>query len=88
MVDHIFCQFLEGSGMQYKKPKRIFEDSGVVNPKDACHVLLDNVTNTRGQDIKTMVDMGRYFPIFAPRQSGKTAFFEDFCTRLGTDPAG
>ncbi len=62
MVDHIFCQFLEGSGMQYKKPKRIFEDSGVVNPKDACHVLLDNVTNTRGQDIKTMVIWEDTFP--------------------------
>jgi len=73
--------------MQYKKPKRIFEDSGVVNPEDAYHVLLDNVVNTRGQDIKTMVDMGRYFSIFAPRQSGKTTFFEDFCTQLETDPA-
>ena len=73
--------------MQYKKPKRIFEDSGVVNPEEAYHVLLDNVANTKGQDIKTMVDIGRYFSIFAPRQSGKTTFFEDFCSQLETDPA-
>ena len=72
--------------MQYKKPKRIFEDSGVVNPEYAYHILLNNVTNTKGQDIKTMVDMGRYFSIFAPRQSGKTTFFEDFCSQLETDP--
>ena len=72
--------------MQNKKPRRIFEDSGVVNPEDAYHVLLDNVANTKGQDIKTMVDLGRYFSIFAPRQSGKTTFFEDFCSRLETDP--
>ena len=72
--------------MQYKKPRRIFEDSGVVNPVDAYHVLLDNVANTKGQDIKTMVDLGRYFSIFAPRQSGKTTFFEDFCSRLEADP--
>ena len=71
--------------MEYKKPRRIFEDSGVVNPEDAYHVLLDNVANTKGQDIKTMVDMGRYFSIFAPRQSGKTTFFEDFCSRLKED---
>jgi len=36
----------------------------------------------RKQDIKTLVDLGRYFSIFAPRQSGKTTFFEDFCHEL------
>jgi len=37
-------------------------------------------------DIKTMVDLGRYFSIFAPRQSGKTTYFEDFCHKLKKDP--
>ena len=32
-----------------------------------------------------MVDLGRYFSIFAPRQSGKTTFFEDFCHKLKKD---
>jgi len=71
--------------MQYKKSKRIFEDSGVVIPENAYHVSLDNVLNAKGQDIKTMVDTGRYFSIFAPRQSGKTTFFKDFCRELEID---
>jgi len=62
--------------MIYQKPKRIFEDSGTVIPEEAYYVPLDNVTNTKKQDIKTMVDRGRYFSIFAPRQSGKTTFLE------------
>ena len=72
--------------MNYKKPKRIFEDSGTVDPKMSYHVELENVVNTKNQNIKTMVDMGRYFSIFAPRQSGKTTFFEDFCHELEKDP--
>ena len=68
--------------MNYKKPKRIFEDAGVVDPKMSYHIELNNVTNTKSQDIKTLVDLGRYFSIFAPRQSGKTTFFEDFCDEL------
>ncbi len=66
----------------YKEPKRIFEDTGTVDPDIAYHVELQNVTNSRNHDLKTMVDMGRYFSIFAPRQSGKTTFFEDFCEKL------
>ncbi|HIJ21135.1 MAG TPA: hypothetical protein HPP58_08820 [Deltaproteobacteria bacterium] len=69
----------------YRKPERFFEDAGVVDPGSAYHVDLDHVGNTKGQDIKTMVDMGRYFSIFAPRQSGKTTFFKDFCSRLAED---
>jgi len=72
--------------MNYKKPKRYFEKSGVVDPHASYHVPLKNVTNMDNQDIKTMVDLGRYFSIFAPRQSGKTTFFEDFCNQLETDP--
>ena len=66
---------------EYKKPKRFFEKSGVVNPEISYYVPLE-VVNTDKQDIKTMVDMGRYFSIFAPRQSGKTTFFEMFCNGL------
>ena len=71
----------------YNKPRRYFEKSGVVDPKASYYVPLENVTNTDNQDIKTMVDLGRYFSIFAPRQSGKTTFFEGFCSQLEKDPA-
>ena len=71
---------------RYKKPKRFFEDAGIVNPGSAYHVELENVSNTKGQDIKSMVDLGRYFSIFSPRQSGKTTFFEGVCRQLANDP--
>ena len=70
----------------YRKPVRFFEDSGTVNPEAAYYVLLDNVTNTKKQDIKTMVDLGRYFSMFAPRQSGKTTFLKETCRLLHGDP--
>ena len=73
--------------MNYKKPKRYFEKSGVVDPVASYHVPLENVTNVDNQDIKTMVDRGRYFSIFAPKQSGKTTFFEDFCHELEKNTA-
>jgi len=72
--------------MTYRKPERLFENSGTVNPEEAYYVPLDNVTNSKKQDIKTMVDQGRYFSIFAPRQSGKTTFFKRFCGQLQKDP--
>jgi hypothetical protein len=74
------------NNMTYSKPKRIFESSGTVNPESAYYVSLDNVTNTYKQDIKTMVDRGRYFSIFAPRQSGKTTFFKRMLDELHKDP--
>ncbi len=70
---------------KYRKPRRIFEDSGTVNPEEAYYVPLDNVTNSKNQDIKTMVDRGRYFSIFAPRQSGKTTFLKEVCRELHED---
>ncbi|MCP4153537.1 MAG: hypothetical protein GY757_37765 [bacterium] len=70
------------NNMIYRKPKRIFEGSGTVNPAKAYYVSLDNVTNTMKQDIKTMVDESRYFSIFAPRQSGKTTYLKRFCDEL------
>jgi len=36
--------------MNYKKPKRMFEDSGVVDPRMSYHVELENVVNTKHQD--------------------------------------
>ncbi len=71
--------------MTYRKPKRFFEDSGTVNPEESYYVPLENVTNRKKQDIKQMIDKGRYFSIFAPRQSGKTTFFEETCRVLHTD---
>jgi len=72
--------------MNYKRPKRYFEKSGVVDPRASYYVPLENVTNMDNQDIKTMVDLGRYFSIFAPRQSGKTTYLEGFCYDLEEDP--
>jgi hypothetical protein len=68
--------------MKYQPPKRRFERSGFVNPETAYYVPLENVTNTDNEDMKTMVDHGRYFSIFAPRQSGKTTFFMTFSREL------
>ncbi len=63
---------------------RFFEKSGVVNPEISYYVPL-KVVNTDNLDVKTMVDTGRFFSIFAPRQSGKTTFFEMFCHGLEQD---
>jgi len=71
--------------MSYKKPKRFFEKSGIVDPSASYYVQLENVTNMDNQDLKTMVDRGRYFSIFAPRQSGKTTFLEGFCLEFEKD---
>jgi len=70
----------------YHKPKRFFEKSGAVDPEASYYVPLDNVVNSDNQDIKTMIDRGRYFSIFAPRQSGKTTFFKRLCSKLQDDP--
>ncbi|MBF0452312.1 MAG: hypothetical protein HQK75_16540, partial [Candidatus Magnetomorum sp.] len=72
--------------MKYNYPKRTFEDTGYVNPEKSYHVNLENVVNRHNQDMKTMVDQGRYFSIFAPRQSGKTTFFKAFSKALETNP--
>jgi len=72
--------------MSYKKPKRFFEKSGIVDPSASYYVQLENVTNMDNQDLKTMVDRERFFSIFAPRQSGKTTFFKGFGRRLEKDP--
>jgi len=70
----------------YRNPVRVFEKSGSVNPEMSYYVQLENVVNSDNQDIKTMVDRGRYFSIFAPRQSGKTTFLKQTCRQLHLDP--
>ena len=70
----------------YQKPKRIFEKYGAVDPEMSYYVPLENVVNSDNLDIKTMIDRGRYFSIFAPRQSGKTTFFKRLCSQLHDDP--
>ncbi len=50
------------------------------------YVPLENVCNRDKQDIRTMIDLGRYFSIFAPRQSGKTTFLRETCKKLHADP--
>jgi len=72
--------------MNYQPPKRIFEDTGYVDPEKSYHVHIENVVNIHKQDLKAMVDHGRYFSIFAPRQSGKTTFFRTFAKDLETNP--
>ena len=76
---------VEANKVAYRKSGRTFEKSGSVNPKASYYVSLENVVNTDKQDIKTMVDCGRYFSIFAPRQSGKTTFLKRFCHELEKD---
>lgn len=76
----------EENKVGYRKPGRTFEKSGSVNPRASYYVSLENVVNTDKQDIKTMIDRGRYFSIFAPRQSGKTTFFKRICGELQKDP--
>ncbi len=70
----------------YRKPARRFEKLGEVDPATAYHVKLDNVASVDKEDMMRLVDSARYFSIFAPRQSGKTTFFLDFCRSLSKDP--
>ncbi len=72
--------------MKYKKPIRTFEKFAEVSPKTSYFIPLEGVANTDNQDMKTMVDLGRYFSIFAPRQSGKTTYFKHFCRELEKKP--
>ena len=76
---------LKQNNKKYQKPKRIFESSGSVVPEQAYYVPLDNVINSYKQEIKTMVDQGRYFSMFAPRQSGKTTFLYHLFKELHKD---
>lgn len=68
----------------YQHPKRTFEEAGLVDPKTSSYVRLDHVVRTRNQDIDTMLEQGRYFSIFAPRQSGKTSFLYRICNFMNS----
>ncbi len=70
---------------KYRKPKRFFEKKGLVVPGVSYYVPLENVVNEDNEDIWSMIDRGRYFSIFAPRQSGKTTFFKETCRQLHKD---
>jgi len=43
--------------MNYQPPKRIFEDTGYVDPKKSYHVHIDNVVNCHNQDLKTLITL-------------------------------
>jgi hypothetical protein len=77
---------IDTSDKTYRKPIRVFEKSGLVIPDMSYYVPLENVVNADKQDIQTMIDRGRYFSIFAPRQSGKTTFLTETCSQLHDDP--
>ena len=64
--------------MSYKKPKRMFEDAGLVDPRSAYHVDLERVLNTKNQDVKTIVDRARYFSIFALDKAARRPFSKAF----------
>jgi len=66
--------------------KRQFETQG--NPIPGQHYLVENrhIVNQSGTPIRRLVDQGRYFTIFAPRQMGKTTFFVEFARELRQDP--
>jgi hypothetical protein len=81
----IFQVWKKGVKMNYQPPKRRFERAGYVNPETAYYVPIENITNEDNEDMKTMVDHGRYFSIFAPRQSGKTTFFKSFANEMETN---
>lgn len=80
------AKHVKKSEKKYRKPKRVFEKSGLVVPEMSYYVPLENVVNADKQDIQTMIDRGRYFSIFAPRQSGKTTFLTETCGQLHDDP--
>ncbi|CAN2039537.1 AAA family ATPase [Candidatus Magnetomoraceae bacterium gMMP-15] len=51
---------------------RYFNTSGPCNPKEHYTVMRENLI-LKGREL---VEKGRYFTIFAPRQAGKTTFFQ------------
>jgi len=66
--------------------KRDFETQGI--PVPGQHYLVENrhVVNQKGVPLNQLVNQGRYFTIFAPRQMGKTSFFAEFARKLKADP--
>lgn len=73
--------------ISYQKPKRFFEKSGSVDSASSYYVPLENVVNSDNMDMRDMVERGRYFSIFAPRQSGKTTYLNHLCKELQENPS-
>ncbi|MFQ5628643.1 MAG: hypothetical protein ACE5I1_07775 [bacterium] len=65
--------------------KRDFETQG--NQIPGQHFLVENrqIVSHKGKPIRQLVDQGRYFTIFAPRQMGKTSFFVELAKELRRD---
>ncbi len=74
------------TAIKRRPQKREFETQGV--PVPGQHYLVENrhIVNLKGIPIRQLVDQGRYFTIFAPRQMGKTTFFAEFSRNLKQDP--
>ncbi len=61
---------------------RIFNTSGPCNPEQHYTVMREALMD-QGE---SLVDRGRFFTIFAPRQSGKTTYFQLLFRRLSYTP--
>ena len=44
---------------KYQKPVRTFENSGTVNPQISYYVPFENVTNTKNQELKKVLEHNR-----------------------------
>ena len=72
---------------QRRPQKRDFETQGIPVPGQDYLVENRHIVNQKGIPIRQLVDQGRYFTIFAPRQIGKTTFFAEFCPQTETGSA-
>ena len=72
--------------MNYRKPKRYFEKSGVVDPNASYYVELENITNTNNQDIKTMVDLEGTSPYLHPGRAARPHSLRAFAASLKHTP--
>jgi len=77
---------VQNSHKEQSVRRRDFETASLINPEESYMVKDRNIRATNWKTIKELVDKGRYFTIFAPRQMGKTTFFSEFCKELGNDP--
>ncbi len=67
-----FKVFLDPHPPCYTTPMRIFNTSGPCDPARHYTVMREGLV-AQGQ---RLVEQGRYFTLFAPRQSGKTTYFQ------------
>jgi hypothetical protein len=57
--------------MSYKKPKRMFEDAGLVDPRSAYHVDLERVVNTKNKAL-----INRHFSANSNEQNTSVSVIE------------